>query len=180
MKNEITEKIEIPAGIDCTYEKGLFSCKKDSIEISRKINLPSISIKIEDNSIIFYSRKANKNEKKIINSYTKHIKNLFQGLDEKYTYKLEACNVHFPMSIKIEKDKLSVSNFLGEKIPRYAKILPNVDVQIKGSIITITSNDKEAAGQTAANIEKTTHVRNRDRRVFQDGIYITQKPERKK
>ncbi|MBS3066142.1 50S ribosomal protein L6 [Candidatus Pacearchaeota archaeon] len=180
MKSEITEKIGIPEGIHCSYKDNLFTCKKNSIELSRKISLPGIPVRIEDNSIIFHSYKANKNERKIINSYTKHIKNLFQGLDEKYTYKLEACNVHFPMSVKIEGDIISVSNFLGEKIPRYAKILPNVDVQIKGAIITVTSNDKEAAGQTAANIEKVAHVRNRDRRVFQDGIYITQKPERKK
>lgn len=180
MKSEITEKIDIPEGIHCSYKDNLFTCKKNSIELSRKINLPNIPIRIEGNSIIFHSYKANKNERKIINSYTKHIKNLFQGLDEKYAYKLESCNVHFPMSIKIEGDKISISNFLGERIPRYAKILPNVDVQIKGPIITVASNDKEAAGQTAANIEKATMVRKRDRRVFQDGIFLVSSPERRK
>ena len=84
------------------------------------------------------------------------------------------------MTLKIEGNKLAVNNFLGEKIPRYAYILPNVEVQIKGSLITILSTDKEAAGQTAANFEKATKVTNRDRRIFQDGIYIHDKPGDKK
>jgi large subunit ribosomal protein L6 len=69
---------------------------------------------------------------------------------------------------------------LGEKIPRYANIISGVEINVKGQEITITSHDIEAAGQTAANIEKATKVRNRDRRIFQDGIYIVEKPGREK
>ncbi len=177
---QIVEKIAIPKEISCKYEDKIFACKKDSVEISRKINLPNIFINIKNNEIIFNSISSSKNKKKFINSQIKHIENMFMGLNKKFFYKLEACNVHFPMSIKIEGNKLVISNFLGEKVPRYAKILQNVDVQIKGQVITVESADKEAAGQTAANIEKATVVRKRDKRIFQDGIYITQKPGDKK
>ena len=37
--------------------------------------------------------------------------------------------------------------------------------------VIVSGIDKEAVGQTAANIERCTTVKNRDRRVFQDGIY---------
>ena len=41
--------------------------------------------------------------------------------------------------------------------------------------VTVTGIDKENVGQTAANIERCAVVKNRDRRVFQDGIYLLNK-----
>ncbi len=176
----ITEKIEIPGDIVCTYTNKIIHCKKDSIEISKKFDSPLIEFRINSNAIILESRKSDKRRRKTINSFIAHIKNIFQGLDRPYQYKLEACNVHFPMSLKIEGSKLAINNFLGEKTPRYAEILPNVNVLINGTQITLSSPDKEAAGQTASNMELATKVKNRDRRIFQDGIYIVSKQEDKK
>lgn len=115
----------------------------------------------------------------VLHSVAAHIKNLFTGLHEKFAYTLEACNVHFPMTLKVEGTRIAITNFLGEKTPRYATIMPGSQAEIKGQKITVTSHDITLAGQTAANIEKATRVRNRDRRVFQDGIYIVARPGRR-
>lgn len=176
MKQKISEELQIPEGISCEFANKTLKCKKDGKELSKVINVPSVDVKIENNKIILKCEAGNKNKFKIIKSYIAHFKNMFSGLQEEYTYKLEACNVHFPMTLKVEKDKLIVSNFLGEKVPRFAKILPNVKVEIKGQKITINSSDKDAAGQTAANFEKATKIKNRDRRIFQDGIFLVERP----
>ena len=178
MKKQIIEKVEIPEGIECVFDSGILKCKKDSSEVQKPMKIIGVTIGIENNTIVFKSDAGNKKEYKIIKTNISHTKNLFKGLQGKFSYKLEACNVHFPMILKVEGNKLTINNFLGEKIPRHAKILPNVDVEVKGVNITISSKDKEAAGQTAANFEKATRVRGRDRRIFQDGIYIVEKAVR--
>jgi len=108
-----------------------------------------------------------------------HLKNMVKGVGEDYVYTLEVANVHFPMNVKAEGDKVTIKSFLGETTVRESRIMPNSKVDIKGSTITVTSHDIEAAGQTAANLEKATRLTGRDRRIFQDGIFITEKPGRK-
>lgn len=179
MKKKILEKAEIPEGITCSYSQGFLKCKKDSNELSREINLPRVQVLIEENHVALSCEKGNKIMRKIILSNITHIKNLFLGLEENFVYQLEAVNVHFPMSLKLEGNILTITNFLGEKVPRKAKILPAVEVEIKGQKIIVSSPEKEAAGQTAANLEKATRVKGRDRRIYQDGIFITEKPGRK-
>ena len=179
MKYKISEKIHIPDGVNCEFKDNVLTCKKGEIEIKRKIILPRVKIEIKDKEIIVEAEKANKNEHKVINALKKHIQNMFEGLNNKFVYLLESCNVHFPMTLKVEGKNLIINNFLGEKVPRKARILDNVNVQVKGKDIIVESHDKTAAGQTAANFEKATKIRNRDRRIFQDGIYIVERPGRK-
>jgi len=177
MKQKISEQIEIPAGVTSEILGKTLKFKKDKVELTRKIDVPCLNVSIKDNKVILVCEKGNKNDFKTIKSYIAHLKNTFAGLDKEFVYKLESCNVHFPVTIKVEGEKVSITNFLGEKTPRYAKILPGAKVDIKGQKITVTSNDKDAAGQTAANLEKATKVRNRDRRIFQDGIFLVERPE---
>lgn len=176
MKGSLKEIIQIPSGISCEYSKGMLICRKGSDELKKKFDIPKVSFSVRGDSVVIESLKANKNQHKIIKSSVAHIKNLFDGINKKFVYRLETANVHFPMTLKLDGKVLIISNFLGEKVPRKAKILPNVNVELKGASIIVTSHDKEAAGQTAGNIEKATKVKGYDKRVFQDGIYITQKP----
>tara|TARA_Y100000310_G_scaffold291519_1_gene319532 strand:- start:336 stop:590 length:255 start_codon:yes stop_codon:yes gene_type:complete len=83
------------------------------------------------------------------------------------------------MNVKVDGDKVVIKSFLGETTERVARIMPGAEVEVKGSQITVKSHDIEAAGQTAANLEKATRLTGRDRRIFQDGIYITSKCGRK-
>nr|AJS12171.1 50S ribosomal protein L6P [uncultured archaeon] len=176
MKKEIIESFDIPAGISCEVKGRKLICKKDSVEMSRILDVPTVAMEVKDSKIILSCKKGSKREFKVMKSFIAHVENIFKGLNKKFVYNLEACNLHFPMTLKMEKGTLLINNFLGEKTSRKAVILPGVDVEIKGAKIDLSSADKEAAGQTAANIEKATKIKYRDRRIFQDGIFITGKP----
>jgi len=65
---------------------------------------------------------------------------------------------------------------LEKKKPRVAKILGETKVKVSGNEVTVSGINKEDVGQTAANIEQKTKIKRFDPRIFQDGIYIVQKP----
>ena len=83
---------------------------------------------------------------------------------------------HFPMQVKVDGKTLVIGNFLGEKKPRIAKILGETKVKVSGNEVAVSGINKEDVGQTAANIEQKTKIKRFDPRIFQDGIYIVQKP----
>jgi large subunit ribosomal protein L6 len=80
---------------------------------------------------------------------------------------------HFPIQAKIAGERVEIANFLGEKQARYAKIVEGVKVKVQGDELILTGTNRESIGNTAANVEQACKVRDRDPRVFQDGIYIT-------
>ena len=177
---EMNNFVEIPEGIEIVVEGSNIIVKKGSEQLEKDFS--RIPIKEDKNKIIFDSgKRMRKHEKKLIGTYVAHLKNMIKGIEEKFTYKLKICSVHFPMNVSVDKNssELIIKNFLGERKPRKAKILDKVEVNIKGEEIIVESHNKEGAGQTAANFEKITKVRSRDRRIFQDGIFITEKPGRK-
>jgi len=181
MKQNIIEKIEIPAEVEVSIENNEIIIKLGDKENKRKFSYYGIEIKKENNNIIIEAKQASKKEMKVANTIKAHINNMLLGLQQSFEYKLEITFVHFPMNVEHDKEnnQIVIKNFLGEKKPRTAKILPGVEIIIDKNIITLTSHNKELAGQTAGNFEKATHIRNKDRRKFQDGIYLTEKPGRK-
>ena len=104
-----------------------------------------------------------------------HLHNMAKGLNQEFEYKLAIVYSHFPMSVNVKSDKVEINNFAGEKKQRTATILQNVKVEVKGKDVFVKGHSKEAVGQTAANLENATKVRGRDRRIFQDGIFIVSK-----
>jgi large subunit ribosomal protein L6 len=49
-----------------------------------------------------------------------------------------------------------------------------VSANVDGDFVTLSGHDVELVGQSAANIERTTRIRDYDPRVFQDGIYLVE------
>ena len=179
MKKEILQEIEIPKDVEARIEDNILIIKGKDGENKRSFDTNKLIFEKKDNKIIIGNKKATKKEKKMINTSVAHIKNMIQGVQEKFEYILKIVSSHFPISVEIKENEAIIKNFLGEKIPRKSKILEGANVKLEGDTIIVTSYDKEIAGQTAANFEKTTKIRMKDRRIFQDGIFITNKAGRK-
>lgn len=175
MKKELFSKIEIPSGVEANLQDGVLTIKGPKGELNRKFKVGKLEFKIENNKIVLGHEKATKKEKKIINTTKAHIKNMINGVQNGFEYKLKICASHFPMTVELKGNIALVKNFLGEKIAREVSVPEGVEININKETITINSPSKELAGQASANFERSTRIRNRDRRIFQDGIFITSK-----
>ncbi len=178
MKKELFREIEIPQGVEVTIDGQEIKVKGPEGEISREFDVGKLDFEKRDNKVFLGHKKATKREKKMMNTLASHVKNMVQGVQEKYEYQLKICFSHFPFTVDINGQEVLIKNFLGEKISRKTKIPEGAEVEIAGEIIKVKSADKELAGQVAANFERLTKIRNKDRRVFQDGIFMISKAGR--
>ena len=178
MKKKLFRTIKIPEGVEAELEGAVLTVKGPEGENKRTFEIPKLVFEKKGNEIIIGNEKATKREKKRMNTISAHIENMIKGVQQKFEYKLKICFTHFPMTVETKDNGMVIKNFLGEKIPRNVKTPQGVEVKIEKDIITIISSDKELAGQAAANLEKATRIRMKDRRVFQDGIFITDKAGR--
>jgi len=177
----ISFSIPIPEGVNITINGKTVKVEGPKGTIERELWYPGLYLlteqKDEGNEVVIKSESTRKKIRAIAGTYTSHIKNMIIGVTEGFFYKLAIVHAHFPMQVAITKegDAVSVSNFLGERKPRIAKIVEGAKVELKGREIVVSGINKEAVGQTAADIEQTTRIKGYDPRVFQDGIYLVEK-----
>lgn len=172
--------IEIPDGVKVEIDS--FRVKITGIKGALERNFYSplfkkdISIQKNESKIIVSTKSNRKKIKAMIGTIESHIKNMFAGVQEGYSAKLKIVYMHFPFTVKTSGKEVLINNFLGEKTPRRARIIGDCKVELQGEEIIVTGISKEDVGQTAAKLEHATWIKQRDRRVFQDGLFITKKP----
>ncbi|MEK6807766.1 MAG: 50S ribosomal protein L6 [Nanoarchaeota archaeon] len=166
----MSTKIKVPAGLQAHTAADKITVIGPNGTVERKYPVRNITIKAHGAEIEVSAEK-----KMLENTFVAHIENMFRGAQTSFTYKLKVAYIHFPMTVEIKNGELVVTNFLGERRQRKAKLLKGVDVKIEGEIITVSSPDIELAGRTASLIENLTRISNRDRRTFLDGIYMIEK-----
>jgi len=171
----IREEVEIPEEVEVTVEGNTVKVKGPKGELQRELKYPGVKILVENGKVAVFKEFPRKKDIAIARTFKAHIANMIKGVTEGFTYKLKVLYSHFPMTVKVQGNEVVIENFLGEKNPRRAEILPGVTVKVMGQEIIVEGIDREAVGQTAANIEQATRINKWDRRVFQDGIYIVEK-----
>jgi large subunit ribosomal protein L6 len=177
-KHEGELEVKLLDGVQVEAQGRSITVKGGKGELSRKFREDFISFKQEDGKIRITAKTKRfplKKQMAIMGTIAGHIKNMMKGVTEGYVYKLRIVYSHFPMKVAAKGAEFTVDNFLGEKFPRKTCILEKVKVEIKGNEVSVSGIDKEKTGQTAANIEQVTKIKNLDCRVFQDGIYIIEK-----
>jgi len=169
----VREVVKIPEGVSVEIDgmKVRVSGPKGTLERDFS-HAKGVRLYKQDNTVIVEAFFANRRKKALVGTIAGHIENMIIGVTKGWRYKLKIVTTHFPVTVKVVGKEVIIENFLGEKAPRRAKIVGDVKVEVKGKDVIVEGIDIEAVGQTAANIELATKVKDKDRRVFVDGIYI--------
>jgi len=172
-------EIQIPEAVNITVENGsIVTVKGEMGELSRDYTHTRIRVEKDGDLIRLETLFPRRNEKALIGTVRAHINNDIMGVQYGYRYYLKIVFSHFPIRVNPEGDKVKIENLYGGRKPRYAQILDGVKVKVDGDDVIVEGIDKEAVGQTAANIQELTRQRGKRRqspKTFMDGLFIFEK-----
>ena len=168
------KELQIPEGVNVEVDGKTIKVSGEKGNIERTFKyFHDIKIEKKDNKVVVSSKSDRRKVKAMAGTIIAHTRNMIKGVTKGYTYKMKIVYSHFPMTVKVEGNKILINNFIGEKKPRIAKIVGDAKVEAKGQDITLTAINREDVGQTMGNIEQACRITKFDRRIFQDGIYFT-------
>ena len=174
--DRIEHTVEIPEGVSATIDGDMVTITGPKGSLSREFASARHDVFQEGGALLVRIDLPRRKERALAGTWNAHLNNMVKGVTDGFTYKLKALYSHFPMTLAVKGNEFVVNNYFGERVPRSAVIINGVEVKVQNKTeVTVSGMDKEAVGQTAANIERSTTVKKRDRRVFQDGIYLIEK-----
>ena len=168
-------KVKIPSGVKASLDGMHLRVTGPKGQLSRNVRFPQVLITCDGNEVVIATESRRKEITAMVGTLEAHTKNMFRGVTEGYEYRMKVVYSHFPIQLKLQGNKLEIANFLGEKKARHARIEQGVTAKVGNDEVVLTGIDRELVGTSAANIEHATHIRDRDPRVFQDGIYMVQR-----
>ena len=174
---ESVKSVGVPEGVDVKIEGRIIFVKGEKGALTRDFSEAPLSLQLEDKKVIVQASWPRKREAALVGTVAAIIQNMITGVTKGYTYKLKIVFSHFPISVKVKEKKVSIENFTGERSPRLTRIMGDVKVSFKEDDVIVQGISLEDVSQTAANVERATKVKNKDPRVFLDGIFVYEKKE---
>lgn len=168
-----SNEIIIPDGVSIDIDENLITTNGSNGKVQKDFTKIPALIEVDKEKVTIRSRGNRKSDFALVNTVHSLIRNMIKGSTTGFTYKLKIVFAHFPISVKIKGQEVYIENFFGERSARVSKILgKDTKVTVQGDDILITGPNIENVSQTAANIESSTRIKNKDSRVFLDGVYI--------
>ena len=169
------DEVVIPEGVTITQKKNMLTFVGPLGKTYKNFRLIPVNIEIVENKVLLKTINFKKRDYAILHTARSIIRNICEGLIEGYTIKMKVVFAHFPITVKVDGKNIIIENFQGERAPRKTVIVGNTKVIPKGEDVILTGEVWTDIAQTAANIELKTKVKNKDHRVFLDGIYAFEK-----
>jgi large subunit ribosomal protein L6 len=175
-KEAVYEKrIEIPEDVTVTVENDTIKVTGTKGTLEKTFPEPQTMIFMEGNELVATTWINRKRTRALVGTIIAHTRNMITGVQHGYTYEMKIVYSHFPITVEIHGQEVLIKNFIGERGIRRARLIGDVDVKTTEDDVIISGINIEHVSQSAANIQLATKIRDKDRRVFLDGIYVIRK-----
>jgi len=168
------ETIDVPKGVTFTLTGRRLHAKGPLGAVDRPFPSDALELTTASGKVTITLRLPahRKRSQALLKTWAAHLKNLAGSLTLGVEARLKVVAAHFPMKVQVKENHILIENFLGEKHPRSSDLLPGTSARVEGDYLILSGYDVEQVGQSAANIERASRIREYDPRVFQDGIYL--------
>ena len=168
---KFSTEVEIPENVKVSFKSSMLTVEGPLGKTYKNFKKIPVDIKINDDMVLLKAQGTRNANYAIMNTARSIIRNLLEGVIDGYTIKMKVVFSHFPINIKINGKQVLIENFQGERAPRVTKIWGETKVVPKGDDVIITGHVLTDVSQTAAEIENKSRVKDKDHRVFLDGVY---------
>lgn len=177
----INQTVKIPKGITVSTKSRVITVKGPRGVLKRSFKHLALDIRmINPRTLKVEKWFGTKKELAAVRTVCSHVENMLKGVTMGYQYKMRAVYAHFPINcVTTENDTVvEIRNFLGEKYIRRVKMASGVTVKNspkQKDELVIEGNSLEDVSRSAALIQQSTMVKNKDIRKFLDGLYVSEK-----
>ncbi|KAK7590677.1 hypothetical protein V9T40_002290 [Parthenolecanium corni] len=174
------QTVKIPDNVEVSVKKRIVTVKGDRGKLERSFRHLAVDIYLVSPKVLKVEKWfGTKKELAAVRTVCTHVENMIKGVTKGFQYKMRAVYAHFPINCVTTENNsiIEIRNFLGEKYIRRVKMSPGVTVinsKNKDELI-VEGNDIELVSGSAAMIQQSTTVRDKDIRKFLDGLYVSEK-----
>jgi len=133
--DRIEHIVTIPEGVTASIsEDGVVTITGPKGSLSRTFVSGFIDMHQDGSGIVLRVDLPRRKQKALVGTWNAHLNNMVKGVTEGFTYHLKAFYSHFPMTLAVNGDTFTVNNYFGERVPRTAEILHNVNVSVQNKV----------------------------------------------
>jgi len=173
-----TEIIDIPSGVKVTAKSRVVTVKGPRGELTKQFKHVKIEIEVKDNKIHVHTYMTTYKQSAILYTIASHIKNMIKGVTVGFRYKMHTVKKHFPIEVAIKDGAVEIGRFLGERNVKTVKLLEGVTAKKNEKDqdeIWFDGIDIDKVALTCAHVFQSCFAKDKDRRKFLDGIYVSEK-----
>lgn len=176
----LSQTVSIPKDVKISVNSSVVSVTGPRGKLVKNFRHALLDMKKVNNEIVVQKWFGNKKQLALVRTICTHIQNMIKGVTKGFQYRMRSVYAHFPINITMhnEENVVEIRNFLGEKIVRKVRMMPGVTCvnspTLKDELI-LEGNDVQAVSKSAALIQQSTTVKDKDIRKFLDGIYVSER-----